>query len=225
MLRDSKLKNQNHDRQKITLPRIRTRCSCVLRVPERALDIGPPQRLSGLHRLRHRSRFRCSGHLLPPRQHPADRRRRQDGILERRQCAGDRQYGRQPHERRRLHPHRGQGFGQRRPAIELRAESDLFRGLRLSLLVVVLPLLLDARILGRLAGMALSLPRILRLYGRFAADRDAGSGSRPAERQETARHLGQLHRRPAHLVGKPQPAAHAARPWAAASPTKPRAGA
>ena len=106
MLRDSKLKNQNHDRQKITLPRIRTRCSCVLRVPERALDIGPPQRLSGLHRLRHRSRLRCAGHLLPPRQHPADRRRRQDGILERRQCAGDRQHGRRPHERRRLHPHR-----------------------------------------------------------------------------------------------------------------------
>ncbi len=31
---------------------------------------------------------------------------RQDGILERRQCAGDRQHGRRPHERRRLHPHR-----------------------------------------------------------------------------------------------------------------------
>ena len=59
--------------------------------------------------------------------------------------------------------------------------------------------------------LGLSLPRILRLYGRFAADRDAGSASRPAERQETARHLGQLHRRPAHLVGKPQPAAHAGR--------------
>ena len=48
-------------------------------------------------------------------------------------------------------------------------------------------------------------------YGYTAADRDAGSGSRPAERQETARHLGQLHRRPAHLVGKPQPAAHGGR--------------
>ena len=37
-----------------------------LRVPERALDIGPPQRLSGLHRLRHRSRLRCAGHLPTP---------------------------------------------------------------------------------------------------------------------------------------------------------------
>ncbi len=45
MLPRQQTKIHNHDRQKITLPRIRTRCSCVLRVPERALDIGPPQRL------------------------------------------------------------------------------------------------------------------------------------------------------------------------------------
>ena len=101
--------------------------------------------------------FGALRHLLPPRQHPADRRRRQDGILERRQCAGDRQHGRRPHERRRLHPYRRQRCGQSRPAAQLCAESDLFRGLRLSLLVVVLSLLLDARLLGRL-GRAGTIP-------------------------------------------------------------------
>ena len=52
------------------------------------------------------------------------------------------------------------------------------------LLVVVLPLLLDARILGRLGRMALPLQRLLRLHGRIAAHGNGRSGGRPAERQK-----------------------------------------
>ena len=69
-------------------------------------------------------------------------------------------------------------------------------------------LLLGSRLLGRLGGMALSLQRLLRVHGRFAADGNAGPPGRPGERQETAYRMGQLHRRPADLRRRPQPAAH-----------------
>lgn len=65
-----------------------------------------------------------------------------------------------------------------------------------------------SRLLGRLGGMALSLQRLLRVHGRFAADGNAGPPGRPGERQETAYRMGQLHRRPADLRRRPQPAAH-----------------
>ena len=73
------------------------------------------------------------------------------------------------------------------------------------------PLLLDARLLGRLGRLALSLQRLLRIYGRFAARGDDESRSRSRERQEAARDLGQLYRRAADLVGGAEPAAHGGR--------------
>ena len=175
---------------------------------EGAFDIGPSPGLSGLHRPRYRHRLRRDRHLLHSRQYPDHREQRQNRILERRRRHGDHRHGGRQTRRCGLHAHRGQRRRQRGHPAQLRPQSDLLRRLRLSLLVVVLSLLLGSRLLGRLGGMALSLQRLLRVHGRFAADGNAGPPGRPGERQETAYRMGQLHRRPADLRRRPQPAAH-----------------